>query len=207
MGKRYIGLDFGRGIAILGVILAHSFEGRVTHWDSAVLFNLASQIPIVLLIILFVPIVVGSTLGSLFSFITAIGVTISSLRIRQKGLRYVFKYIIVKVIFALLLKGLEDFWVTVLKFPFFQNEYLEIPRVHLRYWAHSLDNVGCYSWLIPLVVLGITSIPRLKYKYQVAILTVISFLLLWYNNITVQLFCHSRRLVQVQGVLLLLLSL
>lgn len=188
MGKRYIGLDFGRGIAILGVILAHSFEGRVTHWDSAVLFNLASQIPIVLLIILFVPIVVGSTLGSLFSFITAIGVTISSLRIRQKGLRYVFKYIIVKVIFALLLKGLEDFWVTVLKFPFFQNEYLEIPRVHLRYWAHSLDNVGCYSWLIPLVVLGITSIPRLKYKYQVAILTVISFLLLWYNNITVQLF-------------------
>lgn len=67
MGKRLYGLDFGRGLAILGVIFAHSFMGQVTGWNSNILFDLAKKTPIVLLILVFIPVVALTLMGSLSS--------------------------------------------------------------------------------------------------------------------------------------------
>ena len=145
MSKRLVGLDFARGIAILGVILSHSFQGRVADWDAQTLFNLASKVPIVLLIILFVPVVAASLLGSLFFFITAVGVTISVIRIRTKGTQHTIKYIVMKMFFAIFLKFLEDGWKAVFNYYPFKKHYIGFPNITFHYWAHSLDVVGFFS--------------------------------------------------------------
>ena len=188
MSHRLVGLDFGRGIGILGVILSHSFQGPATGWDTSVLLNLATKIPLFLLIVVFVPIVFASLLGSLFFFITAIGVTISSLRIRSKGTRYVWKYIFMKLIFAFLLKFMEDAWKTFLSYYPFKQGHFAIPQINLNYFSHSLDNVGFNSWFVPIVVLGVTSIPKLHYYYQMAILCVVSMILLFIKDYTLSFF-------------------
>ena len=188
MSHRLVGLDFGRGIGILGVILSHSFQGPATGWDTSVLLNLATKMPLFLLIVVFVPIVFASLLGSLFFFITAIGVTISSLRIRSKGTRYVWKYIFMKLVFAFLLKFMEDAWKTFLSYYPFKQGHFAIPQVNLNYFSHSLDNVGFNSWFIPLVVLGVTSIPKLHYYYQMAILCIVSMILLFIKDYSLSFF-------------------
>lgn len=190
MSHRLVGLDFGRGIGILGVILSHSFQGPATNWDTNVLLDLATKVPLLILIVVFIPIVFASLLGSLFFFITAIGVTISSLRIRTKGTKYVWKYIIMKVVFSFLLKFMEDAWKTILKYyPFMQGK-IALPEIKLNYFSHSLDNVGFNSWFVPLVVLGITSIPKLHYYYQMAILCVISMILIAIKDYSLSFFAH-----------------
>ena len=188
MSKRLVGLDFARGIAILGVILSHSFQGRVSNWDAETLFNLASKVPVVLLIIVFIPIVVASLLGSLFFFITAIGVTISSIRIRSKGTKYVVKYIVMKMFFAFFLKLLEDGWKSIFNYYPFKQHHIALPQISIHYWSHSLDVVGFFNWSVPLVVLGVTSIPNLHYYYQMAILCIVASVIIYFNDNLLTLF-------------------
>lgn len=187
MGKRLIGLDYGRGLAVMGLILCHSIMGAVTNWTPSILFDLAGKIPIILAIFILVPVVFMGMMGSLFSFITAICVTISSIKIRSKGLKYLFQYCFMKIVFAFILKGLEDFWSQVLvDYDMFKRGRIEFPSVSIFYWAHTLDDVGFFSWSIPLLVAAVTSIPKMHYYGHVAILTVLALILLYFNQYGVE---------------------
>ena len=84
--------------------------GQVTGWNSNILFDLAKKTPIVLLILVFIPVVALTLMGSLFSFITAVCVTISSIKITAKGGNLIWRYIVMKMVFAFVLKFLEGFW-------------------------------------------------------------------------------------------------
>ena len=187
MGKRLYGLDFGRGLAILGVIFAHSFMGQVTGWNSNILFDLAKKTPIVLLILVFIPVVALTLMGSLFSFITAVCVTISSIKITAKGGNLIWRYIVMKMVFAFVLKFLEDFWGQFLNdVNFFKEHRFYIPTTTLLYWSHTLDDVGFFSWFVPLLVYLFSKIPRLDYRHCMAIFTVLGIVLLQFNDVTIE---------------------
>lgn len=186
MGKRLTGLDFGRGLAVLGMVFCHSFMGQVTGWNSTILFDLASKTPIVLLVAVFCPVVVFCLMGSLFSFITAICVTMSSIKIAAKGGNLIWRYVVMKLVFAFVIKFLEDFWGQWLNdYNIFKDERFGLPNVSLLYWSHTLDDVGFFSWFIPIVVYGLSKVPRLDYRAQMAILTVIGVILLQFNDVTI----------------------
>ena len=191
MGKRIYGFDFGRGLAILGVVFAHSFMGQVTGWNTNILFDLAKKTPIVLLILLFVPVVALTLMGALFSFITAVCVTMSSIKITAKGGNLIWRYIFMKMVFALVLRFLEDFWGPFLKdVNIFKDHKFSFPTTSLEYSADTLDDVGFFSWFIPLLVYLFTKIPRLNYRHHMAIFTVLGVVLFQFNDVTIE-YCRK----------------
>lgn len=110
MKKRYYGLDIAKGISVLGMILSHSFMGTAAKWKSSILFSLVAKIPTGLLYTLMIPICLFSQMGSLFSLISAVCVTLSFMEISKKGFRVVWRYILMKMVFGFLLRGIEIFW-------------------------------------------------------------------------------------------------
>lgn len=203
MGKRLIGLDYGRGLAIMGLIFCHSIMGGIAGWDTSILFDLASKVPIVLVIIILVPVVFMGMMGSLFSFITAICVTISSIKIHSKGFKYLIQYCIMKIVFAFLLKGIEDFWSdTLTDFDMFKRGRIEFPVAYIHYWAHTLDDVGFFSWTVPLCVAAVTSIPKIHYYGHMAILCALGIVLLYFNEYVLALFETMAKFCQEKEVYL-----
>lgn len=188
MGKRLVGLDIGRGIGILGVVFSHSYMGRICLWDADTMLDLVGRLPIIILVVLAVPIILCSLLGSLFSFITAICVTISMLKIKERGNQYVWKYIFMKVIFAIILKSMEDFYSNFLNdYNLFRDGKFVFPEIDLTYASHTLDDVGFFGWAVPLCVMGVMKITK-RESYQIAILIVVAVLLIQFNGLTIALF-------------------
>ena len=107
MKKRYYGLDIAKGISVLGMILSHSFMGTAAKWKSSILFSLVAKIPTGLLYTLMIPICLFSQMGSLFSLISAVCVTLSFMEISKKGFRVVWRYILMKMVFGFLLRGIS----------------------------------------------------------------------------------------------------
>lgn len=189
MGKRLVGLDYGRGLAIMGLLFTHSIMGSITHWKIDILFDLAGKIPVILVVLLLAPIALLGMMGSLFSFATAICVTLSSIKIHEKGWKYLIQYCVMKMVFAFILKGLEDFWSQICSdYNLFRSGKLEFPTVYIFYWAHTLDDVGFFSWSVPLLVAIVTSIPKMHYYGHMAILTVIAVVLLYFNQYFIEWF-------------------
>ena len=106
MVKRLVGLDYGRGLAILALLYIHSIMSSVVHWNMETINDLSNKMPSFLSILLFSPLVVFGMMGSLFSFATAICVTLSSIKIHAKGWKYLIQYCIMKMVFAFVLKVL-----------------------------------------------------------------------------------------------------
>ena len=186
--SRLVGLDIGRGIGILGVVFSHSYMGRICGWSDKILFDLINKLPIIILITLAIPIILCSLLGSLFSFITAICVTISVLKIRNKGMNWVWKYIFMKVIFAIILKGMEDVYSNFLNnYNMFRDGKLVFPEINLTYASHTLDDVGFFSWAVPLCVIAVGKLTS-NYRYQMAILVVAAVLMIQFNEFTMSIF-------------------
>ena len=98
MKNRFYGLDNAKGVAILGMVLSHSFMGTIANWNPDVLFSFVKKVPVVLLIVLLAPISLLSQMGSLFSFISAICVTLSFLNVSKKGWPIVWRYILMKIV-------------------------------------------------------------------------------------------------------------
>ena len=182
MSKRLVGLDFGRGIAILGVIASHSFQGRIAGWNANILMDLVKTIPIVLLVVIFVPVVAASMLGSFFFFITAVGVSISTIRIRSKGAGSIVQYVVMKMFFAFFLRIMEDSWKAILSYYPFKQHHIGVPQVKLNYDSHSLDVVGFFNWFVPIIVVAITSIPKIHLYTKLGILCVIAYILLFISE-------------------------
>lgn len=176
MNKRYYGLDVAKGISVLGMILSHSFMGTAAKWKSSILFSLVSKIPAGLLYTLMIPICLLSQMGSLFSLISAICVTLSFLEISKKGFRVVWRYILMKMVFGFLLRGIEIFWNQwTVDWDFFEKGKMQWPVVNIPFSSHTLDCIGFIGWFIPLLVYLLRLIPYVAdYRIQVGILYFLS---------------------------------
>ena len=176
MGKRYYGLDIAKGISVLGMVLSHSFMGTAAKWKSSILFSLVAKIPTVLLYVLMVPICLFSQMGSLFSLISAICVTQSFLNVSKKGFGVVWRYLLMKMVYAFLLRGIEIFWNQwTVDWDFFETGKMQLPVVDIPFYSHTLDCIGLIGWFVPLLIYLIRLVPFLKdYRIQVAILYVLS---------------------------------
>lgn len=179
MKNRFYGLDSAKGIAILGMVLSHSFMGTIANWNPEVLFSFVEKVPIVLLIILLVPIALFSQMGSMFSFISAICVTLSFLKISKKGWSVVWRYILMKMVFGFLLRWVEIFWnIWTVDFDPLENRKLQWPIVGIPFYGHTLDCIGFIGWTIPLVLYVIRLIPFLhEPRWQVLLLYVLSIII------------------------------
>ena len=176
MKKRYYGLDIAKGISVLGMILSHSFMGTAAKWKSSILFSLVAKIPTGLLYTLMIPICLFSQMGSLFSLISAVCVTLSFMEISKKGFRVVWRYILMKMVFGFLLRGIEIFWNQwTVDWDFFEKGKMQWPVVTIPFSSHTLDCIGFIGWFIPLLVYILRLIPYVAdYRIQVGILYVFS---------------------------------
>ena len=172
MKNRFYGLDNAKGVAILGMVLSHSFMGTIANWNPDILFSFVKKVPIVLLIILLAPITLLSQMGSMFSFISSICVTLSFLNVSKKGWPIVWRYILMKIVFAFLLRGIEIFWNTwTVDFDPFESHKFQFPIVSIPFYGHTLDCIGFIGWTIPLVLYLIRLIPFLQDpRWQVTVL-------------------------------------
>lgn len=192
MKNRFYGLDSAKGVAILGMILSHSFMGTIANWDPAILFSFVSKVPIVLLVILLVPITLFSQMGSMFSFISAICVTLSFLNVSKKGWSTVWRYILMKIVFAFILRGIEIFWNSwTVDFDPLESHKMQWPIVSIPFHGHTLDCIGFIGWSIPLVLYVIRLIPFFRdSRWQVLFLFVLGIVIT----------CFSRGLSRFFGV-------
>ena len=69
--KRISGFDTGKGIAVLGMIIAHTFEGGICQWDYDVEINFFKRIPFVVVLLLS-PLALILLMGLFFTFISSI---------------------------------------------------------------------------------------------------------------------------------------
>ena len=202
MGNRYYGLDHAKGIAVLGMILSHSFMGTLAQWNSKILFSLVEKIPTVLMVVLLVPIALFSQMGSLFSFISAICVTMSFLGICRKGWPVVWRYLLMKMIYAVLLRLIEVFWKRfTVDFDMFETRKLQWPVASLPFSGDTLDCIGFIGWTIPLLLYLLSLAPFLgDYRIQIGVVYVLSLIVSFASRSlsqtaeTVEKWCHENSL-------------
>ena len=109
--KRIYGIDFGKGIAIAGMLLAHTFEAGICDKQLDIELKYISMIPVVIKVI-GAPILLICLMGLFFTYLTSMSCTMSILRIEKKGEKYVISYLIYRLAFAIVLKGVELFMLT-----------------------------------------------------------------------------------------------
>lgn len=175
MKNRFYGLDLVKGIAILGMVLSHSFMGTAANWNSKVLFSLVEKLPTLITTVLMVPICLFSHMGSLFSFISAICITISFLDIYKKGWSVVWRYIVVKMIFGVLLCLIQVFWEQwTVNFDIFEQRKLQWPIASLPFYGHTLDCIGFIGWTIPLLLYLLNLVSFFAdYRIQIGVLYIL----------------------------------
>lgn len=179
MRNRFYGLDTVKGIAILGMILSHSFMGTAANWNSKVLFSLVEKLPPALTAILMGPICLFSHMGSLFSFISAICVTVSFMGIYRKGWHVVWRYIAMKMVFAVLLCLIKVFWEQwTVDYDIFEQRKLQWPVASLPFYGHTLDCIGFIGWTIPLVLYLMNLVSFFAdYRIQIGILYILCLII------------------------------
>ena len=184
--KRISAFDTGKGIAVLGMIIAHTFEGGLCQWDVQVELDAIHHIP-VFLIVLFSPVSLILLMGLFFTFISSITCCISVINKEKMGMRVVCMYIFYRMVYAILLKWIELVFSTWWrKFGIFETMTFQFPIVPIPQYSHTLDSVGVCGWLIPTLVVLVRKIP-VHYKFpayylHVFLLALLSLLLLVFYN-------------------------
>lgn len=188
--ERISGFDTGKGIAVLGMIIAHTFEGGICQWDYDLETAFMKKIPLWLLF-LFSPLALILLMGLFFTFISSITCTLSVIHKENNG-NMVRAYITYRFMFAIVLKGMELFCTALWKeYGIFETMKLQFPIVQIPRYSHTLDSVGFCGWFVPLLVFGIRKTPfKSKPFYQVGVLSVIALVLLSFSN-PIATFCMT----------------
>ena len=184
--KRIYGIDFGKGLAIAGMLLAHTFEGGVCNWENDIELKYVNMIPSVITII-GAPIMLICLMGLFFTYLTSMTCTMSMLRIEKKGEKYVMSYLIYRLAFAFVLKGVElvmfTWWS---QYGVFDKMEISWPVAAVDKEGGTLDSVGVCGFLVPLLVHLVRKMPYIKETVfrQVGFLTTLaSILLFFYESI------------------------
>lgn len=181
--KRISVFDTGKGIAVLGMIIAHSFEGGICQWDYEVERSFIKKINIAF-ILLFSPLALVLLMGLFFTYISSITCVLSVIRKEKYKKEVVLLYIAYRFVFALVLKWMEIILTAWWKnYGFFETMRIQFPVAIIPRYSHTLDSVGVCGWLIPLIVYGIRRINFLfKPGHQVLLLSSIAVLLLCFSQ-------------------------
>ena len=181
--KRISGFDTGKGIAVLGMIIAHSFEGGICQWDYEVERNFFKKINIAF-ILLFSPLALVLLMGLFFTYISSITCTLSVIHKDNNKKEVVLLYIVYRLVFALVLKWMEIILTAWWKnYDIFETMHLQFPVAIIPRYSHTLDSVGVCGWFIPLIVYGIRRIRFLsKPCHQIILLTSIAVLFLCFSQ-------------------------
>lgn len=184
--KRIYGIDFGKGLAIAGMLLAHTFEAGICDWQHDVELKFLNMVPFAVKVV-GAPIMLVCMMGLFFTYLTSMTCTMSCLRAEKKGDGAVLSYLLYRFAFAVVLKAVElvmsNWWEN---FGIFDTMTISFPTTDLDRTGGTLDSVGICGFLVPLLVYLVRKLPKVKENcfYQVACLTTIGLLLLLgYNYI------------------------
>ena len=182
--KRIYCLDYGRGLAIFGMLLAHTFEAGICNWEDAVELDYINRIP-KWVIVCVSPIALICMMGLFFTFITTMACTMSIVNIEKHGKGAVMVYLFYRLVFGIVLKTLE----LILKtwwdeFGFFDRMKIELPVTEVTTFSHTLDSIAFCGFLVPLTVYVFRILPyfRESWKRQVTGMTCFSSILLMFSN-------------------------
>lgn len=179
MGTRYYSLDVAKGIGILLMILSHPFLGSVSSVDSPLFLNISEGVPKLVWYCILVPLGVIGNMESFFVFISSACVTLSFLDISKKGWRVVWRYLLTKLVFGIILRAVECFWVSwSTDYDFVETRTLQLPNMPIPFTSNVIDCIGFNSWSISFVVYLLRLIPFLRdYRIQIYILYILSIAL------------------------------
>ncbi|KAK8803218.1 hypothetical protein WA158_000912 [Blastocystis sp. Blastoise] len=176
---RINGIDFNKGIAILGMLFFHAFQTGIAHNNSELTINWAFSLPPFVTYGIILPLVFISHLGSLFVFLTVMTTTISLLSLYKKNKKAIISYLFGRLIFAVALKALELFWYSFLiNYDFLSKREFAFPSFEIPYDSGTLDAIGILGFLVPTLVYGLISIPHIHYSFQ--ILIIMCFIICWW---------------------------
>lgn len=179
--QRIYGFDYGKGLAIVGMLLAHTFEGGICNWDHRAESSYLQRIPTVVIVILS-PIALICLMGLFFTFITSITCSISVMRIEKKGKKAVMAYFLYRFMFGVVLKLMYTFLLNWWdKFGLFDTMKIAFPETELSTSGNTLDSIGACGFLVPVAVYYIRKLPFARdWKVQVGILTSVAVVLLYF---------------------------
>ena len=182
--RRIYGCDYGKGLAIVGMLLAHTFEAGVCDWNHDVEMNYINRIPLWLLICIS-PIALVCLMGLFFTFITSITCTFSIVRIEKKGKKAVMAYFLYRFMFGMVLKVVElvvtQWWSN---YGIFDKLVIDFPKTAISVTGGTLDSIAWCGLLVPMAVYYVRRIPTVKDSWisQVSILSIIAVVLLMCYN-------------------------
>ncbi|CBK23648.2 uncharacterized protein [Blastocystis hominis] len=182
VSKRVYACDYGKGLAILGMLLAHTFEAGICDWNHDIELHYIQRIPIAVIVVL-APLALICLMGLFFTFITSMTCTMNIIRIESKGKGAVMSYFLYRFAFAIVLKFVEIFFKNWWQeYGIFQTMSIRFPQVELGTDGGTLDSIGACGLLVPVSVYLVRRIPwaRKDYKRQVVILSAIAVLLLFF---------------------------
>lgn len=158
--KRISVFDTGKGIAVLGMIIAHTFEGGICEWDHDIEMTCLRSISN-WVIILLSPFSLILMMGLFFTYITSITCGLSVINKEKYGHWVVAQYILYRIIFAIVLKFMEILITTWWKYyDVFNTMYLQVPKAPIPRYSHTLDSVGACGWIVPLAVYLVRRLPE-----------------------------------------------
>ena len=180
VAKRVYGFDYGKGLAVLGMLVAHTFEAGICDWDHTVELNYVDRIPRWVVVVLS-PFALILLMGLFFTFITSITCTMNIIRIESKGKSAVMGYFLYRLAFAFVLKFVQLLFKTWWSdYGIFHIMAVQFPAFALDRSADTLDSVGACGFLVPVVVYLVRRIPKVQKNYisQVVIITTMAVVLL-----------------------------
>ena len=177
--KRIAGFDSGKGIAVLGMMIAHTFEGGICQWSHDVELSFLKTIKVWVLVLLS-PLSIILMMGLFFTFISSITCSLSVLSKEKYGDHVILQYIFYRLVFAIVLKGMEIILTTWWKqFDPFDLLVIQLPIATIPRSSHTLDSVGACGWIVPFVVFIVRKIHGPHHiLLQISLLSSMALLLL-----------------------------
>lgn len=132
-GKRIVGLDLVKGIAIFMMIIVHAVTQVIADYDGRIFLSIVDKIPKFVLYCIVYPLVIIGLWGTVFTVVTAMTTTLSTLRILENNKRAIGMYLVQRWLFLVLLRSAEAFLTSVLneKYDIFNNKEIVIPPLLL----------------------------------------------------------------------------
>ena len=105
--RRIYAFDYGRGLAIFGMLLAHTFEKGICDLNSKVELDYLKRVPVWLIACLS-PFALLFMMGLFFTFITSMACTMSVINIEKHGRGAVMAYLFYRLVFGFVLKAVDS---------------------------------------------------------------------------------------------------
>lgn len=176
--NRIVGLDLVKGIAIFMMIIVHAVTQVIADYDGSIFLTIVDKIPKVVLYCVVYPLVIIGLWGTVFTVVTAMTTTLSTLRILETNKRAIGMYLIQRWLFLVLLRSAEAFLTSVLneKYDIFNNSVIVIPPVAIAGPATTLDAIGWGGLIAPILVWLTYSFLKNKSKWwMITLYTIIVF--------------------------------